>query len=74
MVLFGLTHMGLAYGYVLRVIRTSDDDWNLSEVARLPAEALTTVAPGTFAALSRNRVVVFTRVGILGIAACDAMR
>jgi len=73
MVLFGLAHMGLAYGYVLRVIRTSDDDWNLSEVARLPAEgeALTTLAPGTFAALSRNRVVVFTRIGILGMAACD---
>ena len=72
MALFGLSHMGLAYGYVLRVIRTSGDDWNLSEVARLPAEgeALTTVAPGTFAALSRNRVVVFTRTGILGMAAC----
>jgi len=74
MVLFGLAHMGLAYGYVLRVIRTSDDDWKLSEVARLPAEgeALTTLAPGTFAALSRDRVVVFTRTGILGMAACAA--
>jgi HEAT repeat protein len=76
MVLFGLAHMGLAYGYVLRVLRTSGDDWNLSEVARLPAEAdaLTTVSPGTFAALSRNRVVVFTQAGILGMAACDALR
>lgn len=74
MVLFGLAHMGLAYGYVLRVIRTSDDDWKLSEVARLPAEgeALTTLAPGTFAALSRDRVVVFTRTRILGTAACAA--
>jgi len=72
MVLFGLAHMGLAYGYVLRVTRTSDDDWKLSEVARLPAEgeALTTLSPGTFAALSRGRVVVFTRTGILGMAAC----
>jgi hypothetical protein len=36
----------------------------------MPAEgeALTTVAPGMFAALSRNRVVVFTRAGILGMA------
>jgi len=75
-VLFGLSHMGLAYGYVLRVTRTSDNDWGLSEAARLPAEgeALTTVAPGTFAALSRNRVVVFTRTGILGMAACGAPR
>lgn len=73
MVLFGLAHLTLAYGYVLRVVQTSDD-WNLSEVAQLPAEAeaLTTLAPGTFAALSRNRVVVFTREGILGMAACDA--
>jgi HEAT repeat protein len=74
MVLFGLAHLGLAYGYVLRVIRTSDGEWNLSEVARLPADAegLITIAPGTFAALSRNRVVVFTRTGILGMAACNA--
>lgn len=73
-VLFGLSHMALAYGYVLRVIRTSDGDWNLSEVARLPAEgeALTTLTGGEFAALSGNRVVVFTRIGILGMAACDA--
>jgi HEAT repeat protein len=76
MVLFGLAHMGLAYGYVLRVIRTSDNHWGISEAARLPAEgeALTIVAPGTFAALSRNRVVVFTRTDILGMAACDALR
>jgi HEAT repeat protein len=74
MVLFGQAHMGLAYGYVLRVVRTSDGHWNLSEAARLPAvgEALTTLNPGTFAALSQNRVVVFTRKGILGMAACDA--
>ena len=76
MVLFGLSHMGLAYGHVLRVTRTSDNDWGLSEAARLPAEgeALTTVAPRTFAALSRNRVVVFTRTCILGMAACGAPR
>jgi len=72
MALFGLSHMGLAYGYVLRVTRTSDDEWTLSEVARLPAEgeALTTLAPGTFAVLSRDRVVVFTWTGILGMAPC----
>ena len=34
MVLFGLAHMGLAYGYVLRVSQTSNGDWRFSEVAR----------------------------------------
>lgn len=73
MVLFGVSHMGLTDGYVLRVGRASDGAWRLSEVARLPAEgeALTSVAPGTFAALSQGRVVVFTRTAILGMAACD---
>ena len=72
MVLFGLAHMGLAHGYVLRVTQ-KDSSWHLSEAARLPAkgEAMTTVAPGTFAALSQGRVVVFTQTGILGLAACD---
>ena len=43
--------------FVSSELRTSDDDWNLSEVARLPAagEALTTLAPGTFAALSQKQ-------------------
>ena len=73
MVLFGGSHMGLADDYVLRVGRASDGAWRLSEVARLPAEgeAMTSVAPGTFAALSQDRVVVFTRTAILGMAACD---
>jgi HEAT repeat protein len=74
MVLFGLSHMGFDYGYVLRADRSSDNKWILSEVARLPGngEALTTIAPGIFAALSRNRVVVFTPAAILGLATCDA--
>ena len=74
MVLFGLAHIGFEYGYVLRTERTSDNKWLLSEVARLPGEgeALTTIAPGVFAALSRSRVVVFTRTGILGMAACES--
>ncbi len=73
MVLFGLAHMGFAHGYVLRVTRT-DGSWHLSEAARMPAEgeAMTTVAPGTFAALSQGRIVVFTQSGILGLAACGA--
>lgn len=73
MVLFGLAHLGLIEGYVLRVSQDSDGTWYLSEVARLPGEgeALTSVAPGTFAALSQGRVVVFTRTAILGMAACD---
>jgi hypothetical protein len=33
---------------------------------------MTTVAPGTFAALSQGRVVVFTETDILGLAACEA--
>jgi HEAT repeat protein len=74
MVLFGLAHLGFEYGYVLRAERSSDNAWNLSEAARLPGvgEALTTIAPGLFAVLSRDRVVVFTRMGILGMAACEA--
>jgi HEAT repeat protein len=76
MVLFGLAHMGFEYGYVLRVERSPDNEWNISELARLPGvgEALTTIAPGVFAALSRNRVVVFTRTGILGMATCEDQR
>ena len=72
MVLFGLSHMGFEYGYVLRAERTSDNKWILFEAARLPAEgeALTTISPGVFAALGRNRVVIFTRSGILGMAVC----
>ena len=72
MVLFGLSHMGFEYGYVLRAERSSDNKWILSEVARLPAEgeALTTISPGVFAALTRNRVVIFTRSSILGMAVC----
>jgi HEAT repeat protein len=76
MVLFGLAHMGFEYGYVLRIERSSDNNWSLSEMARLPGdgEALTTIAPGVFAALSRGRVVVFTRAGILGMATCEPQR
>lgn len=73
-VLFGLAHMSLAYGYVLQVTRTPEKAWKLAEVARLPAQAegLATIGPDLFAAWSDGRVVVFSpKRGILGIAACE---
>lgn len=74
MVLFGLAHLGSDYGYVVRVTRTGDSGWHLAEVARLPSEAdvLATIGPGRFAAWSAGRVVVFTKDGIEGLAACEA--
>lgn len=70
--LFGLNHMGLAYGYALNIDQTLGGKWKLTEVARLPAEAdaLAAIGPGIFAAWSSGRVVVFSRQGIQGLAAC----
>lgn len=73
-VLFGLAHMGLAYGYAVHVTRSNGETWRSVEVARLPAEAgaLVTVGPDLFAAWSDRRVVVFsTRQSILGLATCE---
>jgi HEAT repeat protein len=71
-VLFGLTHMGLAHGYAVHVSQRGDGAWSLSEVARLPSsgDALATIGPGLFAAWSEHRVVVFSDKGILGLASC----
>jgi HEAT repeat protein len=73
-VLFGLDHMGLVDGYAVRVSRRGDDDWSLSEVARLPstADALATIEPNLFAAWSESRVVVFSDQEIVGLAKCVA--
>jgi hypothetical protein len=73
-VLFGLAHMGLAYGYALRVTKSNGETWKSVEVARLPAEAdsLVTIGPDLFAAWSDRRVVVFSaKRGILGLATCE---
>lgn len=73
-VLFGLAHMGLAYGYALQVTRPNGEAWKSVEVARLPAEAdaLVSVGPDLFAAWSDRRVVVFSaKRGILGLATCE---
>jgi HEAT repeat protein len=72
--LFGLAHMGFAYGYALHVTRPDGATWKSVEVARLPAEAdaLVAITPDLFAAWSSHRVVVFSiKSGILGLAACD---
>jgi HEAT repeats/PBS lyase HEAT-like repeat len=74
MVLFGLAHMGLAYGYALHVTKSNGEMWKSVEVARLPAEAdsLVTIGPDLFAAWSDRRVVVFSaKRGILGLATCE---
>jgi HEAT repeat protein len=74
-VLFGLAHMGLAYGYAVHITRANGETWKAVEVARLPAEAgaLVTIGPRLFAAWSDRRVVVFSASrGILGLATCEA--
>ncbi len=72
MVLFGLSHMGFVDGYVLDLRRSPDGQWQLKEVARLPADAdgLTSIGTGLFAAWSSGRVVVFSSSGIQGLATC----
>jgi len=73
-VLFGLAHMGLAYGYALHVTKSNGETWKSVEVARLPAEAdsLVTIGPDLFAAWSDRRAVVFSaKRGILGLATCE---
>ena len=73
-VLFGLAHMSLAYGYALQVVRTPENAWRLTEVARLPdqADALAAIGPDLFAAWSDGRAVVFSaKQGILGMAVCE---
>jgi len=72
-VLFGLAHMGIAYGYAVHVTRPNGE-WKSVEVARLPAEAdsLVTIGPDLFAAWSDRRVVVFSaKRSILGLATCE---
>jgi HEAT repeat protein len=71
-VLFGLAHMGMVYGYAVRVSQRGDGGWSLSEVARLPlsADALAKIGPNLFAALSEQRVVVFSDKEIVGLARC----
>jgi hypothetical protein len=73
-ILFGLAHMGLAYGYAVHVTRPNGETWKPVEVARLPAEAgaLVTIGVDLFAAWSDRRVVVFSaKQGILGLATCE---
>ena len=73
-VLFGLAHMGLAYGYALHIAKPNGEGWKSVEVARLPAKAGASVSigPDLFAAWSDRRVVVFSgKRGILGLAACE---
>lgn len=72
-VLFGLSHMGIAFGYALHLTRTNTGEWKTTEMARLPGEAdlLSVIGPDLFAAWGANRVTVFsTRTGILGLATC----
>jgi len=72
-VLFGLAHLGIAYGYAVHVTRSNGETWKSVEVARLQAEParLTTIGPDLFAAWSDRRVVVFSaEQGILGLATC----
>jgi HEAT repeat protein len=72
MVLFGLAHMALVYGYAVHVKKGEDGNWSLNEAARLPqdAQALATIGPNLFAAWSGGRVVVFSDKGVLGLAPC----
>jgi HEAT repeat protein len=73
-ILFGLAHLGLAYGYAVHVTRPNGETWKPVEVARLPAEAgaLVTIGVDLFAAWSDRRVVVFSaKQGILGLATCE---
>lgn len=73
--LFGLAHMSLDYGYVLRISRAPDGAWSLTEAARLPGTATgwTTLGPNLFAAKSAGRVIVFSsKLGILGSATCES--
>jgi hypothetical protein len=72
-VLFGLSHMGLAHGYTLHVNRPVGEMWKLVEVARLlvEADALASIGADLFAARSAGGVVIFSaKRGILGLAAC----
>lgn len=72
-VLLGLAHMGLAYGYAIHLTHASGGSWKVIEIGRLPAEASAGVGlgPDLFAALSGGRVVIFSaQQGILGLATC----
>jgi hypothetical protein len=72
MVLFGLAHMRMVYGYAVRVRKAEDGKWSLSEIGRLPreAQALAAIGVNLFAAWSGGRVVVFSDKEVLGLAAC----
>lgn len=72
MVLFGLAHMGITYGYAVHVRKGEDGSWSLNEAARLPrdAQALATIGTNLFAAWSGGRVVVFSNKQVLGLAPC----
>jgi hypothetical protein len=74
MALFGLAHMGIDYGYVLRLNRSNDGGFHLAQTAFLPAEgdALVPLGRDLFAVRSAGRVVVFSpKLGISGLAKCD---
>jgi len=60
------------YGFVLSATRDAAGSWQLAEIARLPRspDTMKAVAPGLYAAWSGNRVVVFSKAGIEGLASC----
>jgi len=73
-VLFGLAHISLDYGYAVRVSRDENGVWQPSEIARLPGQAsgLVNLGDGLFATESGGSVAVFSpEKGILGLASCQ---
>jgi HEAT repeat protein len=70
---FGLSHMGLDYGYAMGLTRNPDGAWAISRTTQLFAEpeAITALGNGRFAVLNVGRVFVFSSDdGILGLATC----
>jgi hypothetical protein len=69
----GTSHMGFDFGVLLITSRSTAGVWTTHELARLPAkgESMSTIANGLHAAWSRGRVIVFSDLGIQGLASCE---
>ena len=71
-VIYGLDYVEPT-GYALLFTRTASGDWQAKVIARFLSapHAFTTLSPGLYAALNRNRAIVFSASqGILGLASC----
>lgn len=71
-VIYGLDYVEPT-GYALLFTRTDSGDWQPKILARLLSAPrdVTTLGPGLYAALNRNRAIVFSASqGILGLASC----